>query len=196
MAIENVNAAARDPHAYFRSAFMAGQVVQYRDDDGNWWDKSGNYYPAAPDRYRIRPEPDPYASLKAAQEAGKVIQCRENGDSGPWLEIPAPRWVQPPDRYRIKPEEPAKAPEPAKWTLTTNGSAADVTWTVDGRPMLTTGGTDATVTVSLRRPSDGPEMAIPEPQFPYNIATEPPSSALPACAGLTVVWADPCWARR
>lgn len=125
---------------------------------------------------------DPYLVFKEAIKAGKVIECTEYPDgAGPWLEITSPAWTAPAACYRIRPE-PAKAPEPAMQftTLTIKGDPAEAQWLESQ---------------SLRRPSDGPEMAIPEPQFPYNHVSEP-STALPACAGLGVVWQDQCWARR
>lgn len=120
---------------------------------------------------------DPYAPFKEAIKAGKVVEYRSF--SGTWYAGHDLRFMFPPDSYRIRPE-PAKAPEPAMQftTLTIKGDPAEAQWLESQ---------------SLRRPSDGPEMAIPEPQFPYNIE---PSTALPACAGLMRVWADPCWARR
>lgn len=53
-------------------------------------------------KVRIKPQPDPYAELKAAQAAGKVIQCREL--SGNWFDLPHPLWNSPVESYRIKPD--------------------------------------------------------------------------------------------
>jgi hypothetical protein len=52
---------------------------------------------------RLKPQPDPYAKLKAAHAAGKVIQCRIN-ELDEWDDS-SPSWYQPPHCYRIKPEQ-------------------------------------------------------------------------------------------
>ena len=49
------------------------------------------------------PQPDPYAELKAAHAAGKVIQYSCDGKNY-WDDI-LPAWCDGPDRYRIKPEQ-------------------------------------------------------------------------------------------
>lgn len=49
------------------------------------------------------PQLDPYAELKAAHAAGKVIQCRIN-ELDTWDDS-SPSWCQPPHCYRIKPEQ-------------------------------------------------------------------------------------------
>jgi len=52
-------------------------------------------------------KPDPYAELKEAHAAGKVIQCVTL--SGDWVDCTSlnpPRWNVPVDSYRIKSEEP------------------------------------------------------------------------------------------
>jgi len=143
---------------------------------------------------------DPYAPFKEAIKAGKVVQFY--GVSGEWRDGYQLAYSYPPDRYRIKPEEPAKAPEPAKELMDAYAQAVVHGTGVVRVSVTSKPGGDSEVkwtpvdAAEMRRPSDGPEMAIPEPQFPYNIATEPPSSAHPACAGLMRVWADPCWAKR
>jgi len=48
-----------------------------------------------------QPPIDPYAELKAAHAAGKVIQCL--GVFGDWAEIDRPVWNLTPSEYRIKP---------------------------------------------------------------------------------------------
>lgn len=45
---------------------------------------------------------DPYAELKAAHAARKVIQTKWTNHG--WKDNPSPDWTLPPDRYRIKPE--------------------------------------------------------------------------------------------
>lgn len=59
-------------------------------------------------------KPDPYAELKAAHAAGKVIQGLIGGY---WLDSPHPTWKYPVDTYRVKPDEPVVCavakPEPA-----------------------------------------------------------------------------------
>jgi hypothetical protein len=47
-------------------------------------------------------KPDPYAKLKAAHAAGKVIQVMS---AGGWLEPTIPLWTSSPENYRIKPDE-------------------------------------------------------------------------------------------
>lgn len=59
-------------------------------------------------------EPDPYAELKAAHAAGKVVQVI---DCGRWLDLPTPNWCEPVGRYRIKPTESAPADEPKTKTV-------------------------------------------------------------------------------
>jgi len=55
---------------------------------------------------------DPYAEIKEAQAAGKVIQCWSEIERK-WLESEIPMgWCYPSERYRIKPQEPE-----APWTL-------------------------------------------------------------------------------
>lgn len=52
-------------------------------------------------------KPDPYAALKAAHAAGKVIECITGTDRR-WMAIQGePRWFLPLEDYRIKPEPPA-----------------------------------------------------------------------------------------
>lgn len=54
---------------------------------------------------RIKPQPDPYAELKAALAAGKVIQVQWTMDIGTdrWYDVD-PDWTMPIKQYRIKPE--------------------------------------------------------------------------------------------
>lgn len=61
-------------------------------------------------RFRPHHEPpsDPYAELKAAHAAGKVIQCKQI-PSRTWLDINNPGWTAPAESYRIKPG-PQKLP--------------------------------------------------------------------------------------
>lgn len=63
-------------------------------------------YPAASEAARQRtrrPLPDPYAELKAAHAAGKVIQFRHS-IGGAWTDGRSFEWVLPPDFYRVKPD--------------------------------------------------------------------------------------------
>ena len=66
------------------------------------------------------PEPvDPYAELKAAQAAGKVIEVFvEDDEYGPdrWSKKESGGWPSPPESYRIKPTESAK-PDALAFTL-------------------------------------------------------------------------------
>ncbi len=58
--------------------------------------------------YRVKPEPDPYAELKAAHAAGKTIQMNCGGPTrDDWRDQRTPpTWRIPANRYRVKPEEP------------------------------------------------------------------------------------------
>lgn len=73
------------------------------------WNVSESYgQPSRPDHAHRRtkrplPQPDPYAELKAAHAAGKVIQCRIN-ELDTWDDS-SPSWYNPPHCYRIKPEQ-------------------------------------------------------------------------------------------
>lgn len=53
-------------------------------------------------------EPDPYAELKAARDAGKVIQIRSDEEPATWGDIENPVFGAAPDEYRIKPEPDTK----------------------------------------------------------------------------------------
>lgn len=73
-------------------------------------------------RYADEPEPepepaveaeaDPYAELKAAHAAGKVIECKQV--RGDWAIIKYPAWIAPVKDYRIKPEPASEPAQP--WT--------------------------------------------------------------------------------
>lgn len=54
--------------------------------------------------------PDPYAELKAAHAAGKVIQFR-HPTGGAWTDGCSFEWVLPPDFYRVKPDPQPLGPE-------------------------------------------------------------------------------------
>jgi hypothetical protein len=55
---------------------------------------------------RPLPQPDPYAELKAAHAAGKVIQHnRGNGSYPNWCDVPDPEFSDRVSTYRIKPEQ-------------------------------------------------------------------------------------------
>lgn len=56
---------------------------------------------------------DPYASLKEAHAAGKVIQEYANfgGAEEGWRDLENPCWIHGPERYRIKPNEVQPAPK-------------------------------------------------------------------------------------
>lgn len=49
-------------------------------------------------------KPDPYAELKAAHAAGKVIQIAHHNLPDVWVDFPFPEFSAPPEDYRIKPE--------------------------------------------------------------------------------------------
>lgn len=48
--------------------------------------------------------PDPYAELKAAHAAGKVIQRAHLNLPDVWVDFPFPKFRAPPEDYRIKPD--------------------------------------------------------------------------------------------
>lgn len=52
---------------------------------------------------------DPYAELKAAHKAGKVIQCKLDVPDDVWDDMPDPQWGAAPHEYRIKPAETFEA---------------------------------------------------------------------------------------
>ena len=59
---------------------------------------------------------DPYAELKEAQAAGKVIQFHSMGAC--WLDCTddvEPSWSYPPERYRVKPEPTTKKVKLLAW---------------------------------------------------------------------------------
>ena len=87
-----------------------GAVVEFQDSHGQWYTHVKFYEcvgALSPDKwfgtkYRIVTEvDDPYAELKEAHAAGKVIQYKSS--SGVWSDV-APSWCVEPARYRIKPE--------------------------------------------------------------------------------------------
>lgn len=53
-------------------------------------------------KYRIAPEPDPYAKLKATRERGEVIQFRPPGHLK-WIDLDYELWGEPLECYRVKP---------------------------------------------------------------------------------------------
>jgi len=55
---------------------------------------------------RIKPKADPYAALKSAHAAGRVIECRCRFGNQ-WHVVDEPTWIDPVEEYRIRPE-----PEP------------------------------------------------------------------------------------
>lgn len=59
-------------------------------------------------------KPDPYAELKAAHAAGKVIQGLIGGY---WIDSPHPTWKYPVDTYRVKPDEPQNVPQSSTFFL-------------------------------------------------------------------------------
>lgn len=72
--------------------------------DDDWFSAYGDPFTTMSAGYKIRlkPEPDPYAELKAAHATGKVIQVSTEGY--PWADmIHVPQWNEPVECYRIKP---------------------------------------------------------------------------------------------
>lgn len=74
-------------------------------------------------------KPDPYAELKEAHAAGKMIEGYQ-ATRDVWEECPLPAWTAPVNHYRIKPEEPAfQLPPPPKETvLTGKGFTVKITY--------------------------------------------------------------------
>lgn len=102
------------------------------------WERSCHFHQSETFRLPLSipwPAPvDPYAELKAAHAAGKVIQFKPHGCS--WEDNDDPDWTAPMSGYRIKPE-----PE----TFTAHGK----TWTrhVPGDPMPCEGGANVLILV-------------------------------------------------
>lgn len=97
---------------------LSGERVCAGDEawlDGAWrhtrvmWESNG-----VPLKHRTKrplPEPDPYAELKAAHAAGKVIQHRYKSIPGQWFDSEIePQWLQNME-YRIKPDPVPLGPE-------------------------------------------------------------------------------------
>jgi hypothetical protein len=60
-------------------------------------------------------KPDPYAELKAAHAAGKIIQCRQT-IMNHWGDLKTPEWNAPMEYYRVKPDYQLPPPPPGmKW---------------------------------------------------------------------------------
>ena len=87
-------------------------------------------YAPAPE---AEPEPDPYAELKAARDAGKVIQIRSDEEPHTWGDIKNPEFGAAPDEYRIKPEPAAQPTESPCWTPT----VGDTVRLKSGGPVMT-----------------------------------------------------------
>lgn len=75
-------------------------------------------------------KPDPYAELKAAHAAGKVIQRYGQKYHGDWFDDANPTWVDPVTHYRIKPSAPPfQLPPPPpgmSWHRTDGWKAEDL----------------------------------------------------------------------
>lgn len=76
---------------------------------------------------------DPYAELKAAHAAGKIIQMKLNNEpDDTWDDIPDPGWGLDPDEYRIKPEPTQPTTSPS-WTP----AVGDTVRLKSGGPVMT-----------------------------------------------------------
>lgn len=71
-------------------------------------------------------EADPYAELKAAHAAGKVIQCKLDVADDFWEDIKDPQWGAKPHEYRIKPEPKTFEAHGKTWTRHTPGDPCPV----------------------------------------------------------------------
>ncbi len=70
-------------------------------------------------------EEDPYAELKAAYKAGKVIEIIDC-DYGLWREIPDPMWTSPAHRYRVRRERSRKKIKPkVRWQVVIDCKSRD-----------------------------------------------------------------------
>lgn len=90
------------------AAYAEGETIQITDKwEDNWKDSEDPAFDSAPYmRYRIKPDPDPdpYAELKAAHAAGKVIQFNYGTAESPrWKDCSYPIWESSPEDYRTKP---------------------------------------------------------------------------------------------
>lgn len=101
-----------DPYAVYKDALKEGKIVEILCRDGSWKDTEGKTgWGLPPDHYRIV-EPDPYAELKAAQDAGKVIQMT---DGNTWTDLTESiEFCFPQHFYRIKPDPKPDEPDPYK----------------------------------------------------------------------------------
>jgi hypothetical protein len=100
-----------DPFAKLKAAYKAGKAIQFNLGDKqipNWTDFTFEpCWTSDISKYRIKPEEvDPYAELKAAHAAGKVLQVRRSRLAEEWTDVPKVglNWNLPPSCYRIKPE--------------------------------------------------------------------------------------------
>ena len=90
-----------------------GKEWEWRQyDDDAWQGKMDGDCPitalAFGRNIRLKPQPDPYAELKAAHASGKTIQCNANSGTT-WIDLPKPYFGASVENYRIKPE-PQKLP--------------------------------------------------------------------------------------
>lgn len=82
------------------TAYAEGKTIEH--DIGGWKTLENPTFRDPPERYRVAPEPDPYAHLKAAQAAGKQLQ-RDAYSNGQWEDVGAVSFLFEPEQYRIKP---------------------------------------------------------------------------------------------
>jgi len=130
-----------DPYRELKEAQMRGKTIQVQTTDHGtcWGDRCYPcciYWDLPPDRYRVKPEADPYKHLREAQERGEVIQERDLLFKTQWIEYESSEFPREPNRYRIKPEEAVYSKtmhiveNGGAWTGTIGGK--DVTFVIHG----------------------------------------------------------------
>ena len=99
-----------DPYRELKEAQMRGKTIQVQTTDHGtcWGDRCYPcciYWDLPPDRYRVKPEADPYKHLREAQERGEPIECRQSDGEYRSFESYKFNFNQPIGYYRIKPPE-------------------------------------------------------------------------------------------
>lgn len=88
-------------HAELIKAWADGAKIETQLPNGKWFEIDTPQWKK--DKYRIKPEKDPYKELREAHAAGKTIQIKNFIDAI-WVDVSNPTFNQPLNWYRIKPE--------------------------------------------------------------------------------------------